>query len=66
MSVGKMLFLLRSLMKKCWIAHGRDLTSSEKYALVSVTGPYYVCFKENTKLLNVDCFSVYALMILVH
>ena len=33
---------------------------------ISVTGPYYVCLKENKKLLNFDWLSVFALLILVN
>ena len=45
-------------MKKCWIAR--------KMYCVSVTGPYYVCLKENMNLLNFVWFYVFTLLILVH
>ena len=64
MSVCKMFVL--NLMKKCWLASGRVLASSEKIHFVSVTWPYNVCLKESMQLLNFNCLSVFALLILVH
>ena len=59
MSVCKIFVLL---MKKCWLAYGRVLASSEKMHFVSVTA----CLKESRELLNFDWLSVFALLILVH
>ena len=52
MSVCKMLFFFLNLRKKCWLAPGRVLASSEKNAFCQCHLTFLCLFAESTKLLN--------------
>ena len=64
MSVCKM-FLL-NLIEICWLAPGRILASSEKTGFCQCHLTLLRLFGGNTKLLNFDWLSIFALLILVH
>ena len=64
MSVCKMFFL--NLMKKCWLASGRVLASSEKNALCQCHLTLLCLFGGKYETLEFDWLSIFALLILVH
>ena len=55
-----------NLMKKCWLASGRVLASSEKNSFCQCRLTLLCLFEGNTELLSFDWLSVFALLILVH
>ena len=64
MSVCKL--FVQNLMKKCWLASGRVLASSEKKSFCQCHLTLLFCLMEITQLLNLAWLSVLALLILVH